>query len=794
MNPPEDFARAIAAAGLTPPPELIGDGKLHRFSSNGSRGDDAGWYVLYSDGIPAGAFGCWRQGIAQQWTAAAPDRMTEAERSAHRARMEAIRKERQRAEAERQREAAAEASRRWAEARPADAAHPYLAAKAIGPHGIRQEGGALLVPMRDTAGTLHSLQAIDAGGGKRFHPGGRIRGCYHAIGTPNGALVVCEGYATGASIHEATGYAVAVAFTAGNLLPVAEALRAKYPALRLIVAADDDWRTEGNPGLTKARQAAQAIGAALAVPRFPEDRPDKATDFNDLAKLRGHDAVRACIEAADTTGPLLDEWPQPEPLPEDLPPVEPFSPELLPEALRGWITDIAERMQCPPDFPAVGAIVALSGLVGARVVAAPKQRDDWRVTPNLWGLIVGNPGVMKSPALGQVLKPLEALQSRARERWQAEHEAWQQECRLIELAERANEKQAAALAAKDRDRARALLTKEVRPSEPTMRRYLVNDSTVEKLAELLAVNPWGLLAYRDELHGLIASMDRPGQEGARGFYLSAYDGDKGYAVDRIGRGETYIPRVCLAMLGSIQPGVLQGYVREATRGGAGSDGLLQRFSMAVWPDVSPHYRLIDRWPDNAARQAAREVFERLDALQPSGDGPHALGFSPEAQGTYAEWAVPFEAELRRAELHPALVAHLAKYRKLVPALALLFALIDRPDAGRIERNDLLRALAWSDYLRSHAERIYAAAVIPETASARLLLERIRAGRIDGPDFTPRQVAVKHWAGLATPEDVRKAADLLVEYGWLRRETSSPGAGGGRPSDRYLIHPMLSARG
>ena len=192
--------------------------------------------------------------------------------------------------------------------------------------------------------------------------------------------MIAEGFATGASIHEATGHAVAVAFNAGNLKAVAQALRAKFPTLRLIVAADDDWKTDDNPGMTKAREATKAIGGLLAVPRFPADRPDGATDFNDLARLAGLEAVRECIGsaqpvAATDSGPTFpalpdltsaasdSEWPEPAPLPDALPPVAPFDLELLPEALRGWVADIAHRMQCPPDFPAVGAVVAISSLI-----------------------------------------------------------------------------------------------------------------------------------------------------------------------------------------------------------------------------------------------------------------------------------------------------------------------------------------------------------------------------------------------------------------------------------------------
>lgn len=723
-----------------------------------------------------------------------------------------IEQARQQAEAERQQrqeDAARRAAVIWGLAAPAPKGHPYLVKKGVKPHGLRVlPDGLLLVPLRDSSGRLSSLQTIGPDGSKRFLPGGRVQGCYWSVGKPNGTVVICEGVATALSVHEAVGCAVAAAMSANNLLPVAQALRQKYPDARLIVAADDDWRTDGNPGLTKAQEAAQAVGGYLAVPQFPEDRPEKATDFNDLHKLARLDAVRACIEAAQPvaaqTSTVLPDagkgacWPEPTPLPEALPPVAPFDEELLPQALRGWVADIAHRMQCPPDFPAVGALVALSSLIGARAVVAPKARDDWRVVPNLWGLIVGRPGVMKSPALGETLKPLHRLEATEREQWQAAHDAWELDCKVAELAAETNEKEARRLAAKDPSKARALLTPADLPEEPTARRYVVNDATVEKLGEILESNPWGTLSYRDEIHGLLCSMDRQGQEGARAFYLQAYDGNQGYTVDRIGRGTRHIPRACLAMLGGIQPGKVQSYVREAVAGGSGDDGLLQRFGLAVWPDVNREFVYVDQWPDTPAKQAAWAVFERLNQLQPASDTePHEWRFSPEAQTLFVEWLEPFETEIRGEELHPALVSHLAKYRKLIPALALLFALVDTPDSGGvIHERELLRALAWGDYLRTHAERLYAAAVIPETAGARLLLDKIRSGKLADSNgvlldaFTPRLVAVKHWAGLATPDAVRKAADMLADYGWLAREAVPTGAAGGRPSDRYLIHPML----
>jgi len=295
------FREAIAAAGLTPPDAIEADGKLHRFPSNGKRGDDAGHYVLHLDGIPAGHFGCWRAGIAQTWRADLGRKLSPVEAAAHAARVEAMRREREAEEARRHAEARELAGKRYDVARPADPAHPYLVAKGVKPHGIRQEGELLLVPMRDRDG-LHSLQTIDGSGNKRFLTGGRVAACYHSFGKAGDTVCIAEGYATGASIHEATGYPVAVAFNAGNLEAVARTLRAKLPDARIILCADDDAATPGNPGRTRATEAARAIGGLVALPDFGPDRPEGATDFNDMAQNRGAEAVREAVERATAPG------------------------------------------------------------------------------------------------------------------------------------------------------------------------------------------------------------------------------------------------------------------------------------------------------------------------------------------------------------------------------------------------------------------------------------------------------------------------------------------------------------
>lgn len=288
----------MQSAGLIPPADIEADGKLRRFSSNGKRGDASGWYSLHGDSIPAGSFGDWRTGLSQSWRADIGRALSPQEETAHRAKIEAIRREREAEESRRHEVARHQAESIWRAAEPA-IDHPYLTKKGVKSHGLRvDDTGRLIVPMRD-GGVIHSLQFIGSESEKLFLPGGRVKGCYFGIGKPDHSLCIVEGYATGASIHEATGFAVAIAFNAGNLLPVAKAIKAKFPDMRLIVCGDDDHLSNGNPGLTKATEAARAIGGLLAVPAFGTQRPTDATDFNDLHQTEGLEAVKRCIKAAE---------------------------------------------------------------------------------------------------------------------------------------------------------------------------------------------------------------------------------------------------------------------------------------------------------------------------------------------------------------------------------------------------------------------------------------------------------------------------------------------------------------
>lgn len=283
----KQFLAAMRQAGFEPHCAIIADGKLHRFRDWLDKpGRLNGWYVLYQDFPPAGAFGCWKRGIRETWTGTGTYcSLLMSQRFARIRDLLADKFEKGRQMA----------MTNWTESIMANGKHRYLKMKRVHSHGIRYYKGALLVPVMDVAGQIHGLQRIYHNGSKRFTYGTDKVGHFFLIGIPcNNFLCIAEGYATAATIHEITGHAVAVAFDAGNLQPVAEVLRISYPDHHLLLCADDDKWEERKPGLTKARAAAESVGGLVVWPKFT-DALSRGTDFNDLYIEEGEEAVRSCF-------------------------------------------------------------------------------------------------------------------------------------------------------------------------------------------------------------------------------------------------------------------------------------------------------------------------------------------------------------------------------------------------------------------------------------------------------------------------------------------------------------------
>lgn len=298
VDPPEVQLRdAMIEAGLEPPDSISMDGKIHRFNS-GTKGkpghDKPGWYLVFGDGVPAGRFGCWRAGIEITWHADIGRKLTQTEEMANARRMAEAKALRDAALEKQHEVASATVEKIWTDCGPASAEHPYLKRKGVQTHGARVTGdGRLVVPLYDQDGTLSSLQYIAHDGGKLYHPGGATGGKFWMVGTMDepGTLYVAEGFATAATIYEATGRPCVVAYSASSIVPVTSRLREMYGSSQdIVIVADHD---KHGVGQKYADQASAKHGARVVIP------PIEGMDANDYAQA-GHDLAALLIQQTGT--------------------------------------------------------------------------------------------------------------------------------------------------------------------------------------------------------------------------------------------------------------------------------------------------------------------------------------------------------------------------------------------------------------------------------------------------------------------------------------------------------------
>jgi hypothetical protein len=515
-------------------------------------------------------------------------------------------------------------------------------------------------------------------------------------------------------------------------------------------------------------------------------------------------------------------WEDPKPISYELLPVAKMLPEMLPEPLRAWLVDEAERMQCPLDFLAASAICGLSGLIGAGCGICPKQLDNWIVVPNLWGGLIGRPGSKKTPAMNAVLRLIRELEKVSGEIFKVQETRHKADMMEFKAKQKALESKIEAAATwepsedpddvgPDIEALKEEYAKLKPPAAPIWRRYMTQNATIEKLAELMASNSRGLIVQQDELIALLAQWEREDHRTDRGFHLQAWSGDVGYITDRIGRGTINTPQLCEAIVGGTQPTKLMVYLAQA-KGNKENDGLLQRFQVFVYPDDLPGAP-VDRLPDFAARGAAELVFQSLARMDFVAYGAECVEgskipfvrFTAEAQAFFNDWHLALMTK-REGDMEGLMLEHYSKYDSLLPSLALIFQLVEialwdarhfigsdsAPPIG-VSLENAKRAAEWCSYLESHALRIYGLASDLSTQAADKLLRKIRKGEIQN-NFSALDVYAKNWALLDSKESAKVAIDVLVDTGWLREVLQPRPTGRGRPrASTYQVHPSIRQR-
>ena len=507
--------------------------------------------------------------------------------------------------------------------------------------------------------------------------------------------------------------------------------------------------------------------------------------------------------------------------------------------MRELTVDSAERMFVPSEMIAIPMLCAISMLVARVAQVYPNVTDDWLVCPNLWGATVARPGMLKSPSLDKALGFLRPLEERAHAEYVAAEAEANADAPVLEAELKEIKRRLSQALKRDQERSPeerrrldeenavaaellnqidsdalsklegpesveslrqdlAALDRQREEARRTERRYRVTDATTEKLGELLIENPRGLLQVRDELAGFFASLDKPGREADRAFYLESWEGNGDFRVDRISRGSMHVPVMRLAVFGTIQPAKLQHYLGDAFSHGGGDDGLLQRFQLVVWPDELPPYEQRVKPENPRPKQRLARIAEELDRLAQRDEDVAVLHFDPEAQQLQDAFREELETRLRDGSLdpYPAFESYLAKHRSLMPSLALIFHVIERLDAGESLGSICLdctrRAAAVVEFLEAHARKIYAAELEPDRRAVVALARRFQNGDVED-GITVRDLARNKWKGLTSQGDIWRALQQLEAAGWCRlEEQSASSSRGGRPSTIVRLHPELLA--
>lgn len=530
----------------------------------------------------------------------------------------------------------------------------------------------------------------------------------------------------------------------------------------------------------------------------------------------------------------LADWAKPKPINHTLPPVTSITKNMLPEPLYNYARNSAERLNVSLEFVAVPLLVALGSVIGTKVAIMPKRLDDWDIVPNLWGVVIGQPSSKKSPSIVAAMKPIDNLASKARAAYELDKQEHETQKLINDSKAKADDdalkKMAKQLATQNDDTDDAVTSEDLHKKAaaiaeskaqdntiPIPRRHMVGDITMEKLGEIENQNNNGVLQFRDELSGFLASLDKEGEQEQRAFYLEGFNGTGSAMVDRIGRGSLFIENHCLSVIGGLQPDKLEMYLEKTMRG-LGNDGLMQRFQMMIYPDPLPRIKENDIAVDKDSRNAVYALFESVDNLFTDSlvsYGAHEpnefynrpyFRFDSNAYPVFMEWYNDLQNKADEAE-HDVVTQHLLKYGRLIPALALIFHLVDCIEIGKrlggVSLNALQAAIAWGDMLETHMLRVYSCITDNSHLKASLLSKKILemlkkpSDKTDKTNwvshgFTARSFKRKNWKGINDDDAIQTALDVLIENEWLNYKQVESTGQGGRPTERYFINPNLKA--
>jgi len=744
------------------------------------------WLCNYHEGGEGQTFPLYESGTL--------DAMTEAEKAELRERIRREKKEAQEKREKARQEAAREAKRRIATLPLAGEDNAYLKRKGVLPLGdMRQEkDGRLVLPLLNAEGETVSLQFIGADSEKRFLPGGEKKGCFFPVpakdGGKSGPLLIGEGTATVLSCCMATGYAGLVAFDAGNLLPVAEMARQKYPGREIILCADNDCTDkdgkprpeEKNTGVLCARKAAEAIGAKLAI--CPAIRGHKA-DFNDLFTDTedGPERVRVCIEKA-IEGEAVSEWEEPIRFGDyDLPKLD---INKLPKVLADFCSGVTEFCQVPLELTVAQALPTLA--VAAQSVFKVEVKEGYDEPLNVYTLCPLEPGNRKSSVSNLCSKPLrewEKEQQEAMEKQRREVASKRKTLeQMIEGVRRKAVKCKSWAEVEPLQREISELEAEL-PELPVMPRLLTDNITPEALAVLMAEQGEciAIITAEPGIFDILAGMYSKGVPNLD-LFLKAHSAE-GFCVDRRGSNPVILAQPRLTLGIASQEVALTGRSSGSTFRDRGVDG---RFLYFI-PESRLGYRDSDPAPlDPAIRERFYNKLRSLLAMSKNGE-PFKVKLSPEAYRLWNDFFKEVEVTLRPDGELKWMKDWGGKLAGAVARIAGLFHVAehDQPQYQPISLQTMEQAVYMGAFLTEHAKAAY------ELMGSNEDLENAKAvlGWIQrkGAD---RFKANDCWQGMkggrfTEAAIIKKALNILEDRGFIRKLPIIPGK---KPSPTYLVNP------
>ncbi len=816
----EKFSDAMREAGVEPPSEIFADGVLRRFScSCKPKRNQNGWYLLHGDEPANGVFACHKHlQEPVSWCAKEYKRLTPEEKARFTANMETAKRQR---EAERKRihaECRKWCIDTWRGAKDASNDHSYLKKKGANAYGLKLLRESLLVPVKDMDGALHGLQFISPDGSKKFKTGTNKTGHFHTIGkAKDKTVVIAEGYATASTIHQATGHCVLVAFDSGNLKAVAEAVRARRPEHRIVIAADNDQWTDGNPGITKASESAQAVNGLLAVPVF-QDTSSQPTDFNDLAVLESLDRVRELIETAaileappSATVPTVKSVGAPEtklgkdsaddqvvpgrPWPEPLLFGEIDTPEIPADLLPGWLGEyckaVATTTQTPPGLSVMFALATVATCLQKRFEVCPYP--DYIEPCNLWTVTALDPGNRKTAVRQAFTGPLMD--------WEHEESSrLKPEIKRVRHQREINQKtieqiKARAAKAETTPTGREELLREIldieaaTPDEMIPPRLWVDDVTPERLQTLLFDHGGRMALLSDEggIFEVMAGLYSGGKANLNVF-LQAHAGAP-IRVDRQGRS-VVINRPALTFGLMVQPGII-GDLGSGSKARFRSNGLLARFLYCLPKSTVGTRDVTQRiTTPETVKMAFRDGIASRLAIGPATDErgqdrPRLLTLTPKALQAWSQFSQYVEDRQGPDGEFYSFQDWTSKLPGAAIRIAGLLHVVEHGEAvSDISDSTIERALDLCDLLISHARAAFdMMGSEPAQNDARIVLRWIIAR--GQPSFRQNE-AIKENRQFRTIERLDQALKILTGRHIIsepyKRQT------GGRPSILYAVNP------